>query len=261
VCLKFWNPAAPFGARPTIFGCHPTVFGCSIGPVSSPKLRIFIFTAHLFSHFISSSYYIYKQERTTMKLIHTSPPAVFTSLKARGNPRSRYCPTISGCISVGDFVCMDAALNVVVLIIDAYINFVSTQMLKHFRASVTFVQVTNIYESQQDARLSDDEDVIFDMNLYLKRYQLPSSLGRFNSRVPRESMLVQTKLVIEGCELREINVPVVVIHMDKHDKLMEGLINVYFLEILYEPANLWLLTKSRKFHIHSSSDLYHTYIP
>jgi hypothetical protein len=67
------------------------------------------------------------------------------------------------------------------------------------------------------------------VNLYLKRDQLPSSLGRFNSRVPRESMLVQKNLVIEGCEVRDITVTVMVIHMDKHDKLMEGLINVYVL--------------------------------
>jgi hypothetical protein len=123
--------------------------------------------------------------------------------------------------------------------------------------------VTNIYDSQQVARLSDDEDedVMFDMNLYLKRDQLPSSLGRFNSRVPRESMLVQTNLVIEGCEVRDITGTVMVIHMDKHDKLMEGLLNVYFLDSLYEPANLRLLAKSSKFHIRSSSDLYRTYIP
>jgi hypothetical protein len=50
------------------------------------------------------------------------------------------------------------------------------------------------------------------------------------------------------------------IHMDKHEKLMEGLLNVYFLESLYKPANLRLLTKSSKFHIRSSSDMYRTYI-
>jgi hypothetical protein len=81
-----------------------------------------------------------------MKLIHTFPPSVFTSLKARRNPRSRYYPTISGCISVGDSVCMDAALNVEVIIINADSNFVSTQMLNQFRASIAFVQVTKIYD-------------------------------------------------------------------------------------------------------------------
>jgi hypothetical protein len=165
------------------------------------------------------------------------------------NPQSRYFPTISGCISIGDFVCMGAAFNVEVLIIDADINFFSTQMLKQFRASVTFGHVTNIHDSQQVARLSDDEDedIMFDMNLYLKRDQLPSSLWRFNNRVPRESMLVQTNLVVEGCEMRDITGTLMVIHMDKHDKLMEGLLNVYFLDSLYEPANLRRLTKSSKF--------------
>jgi hypothetical protein len=160
-----------------------------------------------------------------MKLIHTSPPAVFTSLKTRMNPRRRYCPTISGCISAEDFVCMGAALNVEVLIIDVDRNFVSTQMLKQFRASVTFGQVTKIYDSQQVDRLPDDEDEdvmldMFDMN------QLPSSLGCFNIRVPRESMFVQTNLVIEGCEVRDITGTVMVSHMDKHDNLMEGLLNM-----------------------------------
>jgi hypothetical protein len=69
-----------------------------------------------------------------MKLIHTYHPAVCTSLKARRNPRSRYCPTISSFISVGDFVWMGAALNVEVLTIDADINFVSTQMMKQFHS-------------------------------------------------------------------------------------------------------------------------------
>jgi hypothetical protein len=138
----------------------------------------------------------------------------------------------------------------------------STQMLKQFRASITFGQVTKIYESQ-GARLSDDEDedIMQDMNLYLKREQLPSSLGHFNSSVSRESMLVQTNLVIDGCELRDTIGSVMVIHMDKHDKLMEGLLNVYFLDSLSGPANLRLLTKSSQFHIHSEADLYRNSIP
>jgi hypothetical protein len=157
---------------------------------------------------------------------------------------------------------MGAALNVEVLTIDADRNFISTQMLKQFRASVTFGQVTKTYDSRV-ARLSDDEeeDVMFDVNLYVKWDQLPSSLGHFNSRIPREIMLDQTNLVIEGYEPRDIIGSVMVIHMDKHDKLMEGLLNVYFLDSLYEPANLRLLMKSSKFHIHSSSDLYRTSIP
>jgi hypothetical protein len=57
---------------------------------------------------------------------------------------------------------------------------------------------------------------MFDMNLYLERDQLPSSLGRFNSRVPREITIVQTNLVIEGCKVRYIIDTVMIIHMDKH---------------------------------------------
>jgi hypothetical protein len=113
---------------------------------------------------------------------------------------------------------MGAALNVEVLIINVDSNFVITQMLKQFIASVRFGQVTKIYDSQQVARLSDDEDedIMFDMNLYLKWDQLTSSLGCFNSHVPCESMLVQTNLVIEGCEVRDITGTVMVIHMVNH---------------------------------------------
>jgi hypothetical protein len=102
---------------------------------------------------------------------------------------------------------------------------------------------------------------MFDMNLYLKRDELPSSLGRFNSRVPSEIMFVQKKLVIEGCEVRDIIGTVMVTHMDKHDKLMEEPLNMCFLDSLYGPAHLRLLTKSSQFHIRSSSDMYRTSIP
>jgi hypothetical protein len=131
------------------------------------------------------------------------------------------------------------------------------------RASVMFGQVTNIHNLRQVAILpnEEDEDIMFSMNLYLKRDQLPSSLGCFNSCVPREIMRVQTNLGIEGCEVRDIIGTVMVIHMDTHDKLMEGLLNVYFLDSLHEPANLRLLMKSSKFHIRSLSDLYSTSIP
>jgi hypothetical protein len=102
---------------------------------------------------------------------------------------------------------------------------------------------------------------MFNINLYLKRDHLPSYLGCFNRRVPREIMLVQKNLVIEGCEVGDIFGTVMVIHMDKHDKLMEGLLNVYFLDSLYELANFRLLPKSSKFHIRSSSDMHRTSIP
>jgi hypothetical protein len=83
----------------------------------------------------------------------------------------------------------------------------------------------------------------------IKQDQLPSSLGRFNISVPRESMIFQMNLVIEGCDMRCTIGSVMVIHMDTHNKLMERLLGVYFLDILYEPANLGLLTKSSQFSI------------
>jgi hypothetical protein len=87
--------------------------------------------------------------------------------------------------------------------IDADTIFVSTQMLKKFRVSMTFGQVMNLYEAKGQVMQSEDEDddIIFDINLYLKRDQLPSSLGCFNNSVPHRIMLVQMNLVIEGCEL------------------------------------------------------------
>jgi hypothetical protein len=158
---------------------------------------------------------------------------------------------------------MGAALNVEVHTIDSDTNFISTWMLKQFRASMTFGEMKRIYKSQV-AILSDDkdEDVLLDINLYLKRDQLPNSLGYFNISVPCESMLVQMNLDIEGCELRDTIGSVMVIHLDKHDKLMEGLLNVYFLDSLYKPANLGFLMKSSQFRIRSSYDnIYHTSIP
>jgi hypothetical protein len=51
---------------------------------------------------------------------------------------------------------------------------------------------------------------------------------------------------------------VMVVHMDMYDRLMEGLLNVYFLDSVFEPTNLSLFIKSSKFHFRSSSDLYKT---
>jgi hypothetical protein len=53
---------------------------------------------------------------------------------------------------------MGVALNVEVLNIDADTTLISTQMMKKFRVSMTFGQVTNIYEPQGLARMSNDED-------------------------------------------------------------------------------------------------------
>jgi hypothetical protein len=51
------------------------------------------------------------------------------------------------------------------------------------------------------------------------------------------------------------------VHMDIYDRLMEGLLNVYFLDSVFEPTNLSLFIKSSKFHFRSSSDLYRTSDP
>ena len=45
--------------------------------------------------------------------------------------------------------------------------------------------------------------MLFDIHLYLKRGGLSTCLGRFNSHVPVERMLVQTDLRIEGCMIGE----------------------------------------------------------
>jgi hypothetical protein len=49
--------------------------------------------------------------------------------------------------------------------------------------------------------------------------------------------------------------------MDMYGRLMEGLLNVYFLDSVFELANLALFIKSSKFHSRSSSDLFLTSDP
>jgi hypothetical protein len=95
------------------------------------------------------------------------------------------------------------------------------------------------------------------MHLYLKRDALPISLGRFNICAPPGKMLVQTNLGVESCSLSDVQGTSMLIHMDKHDMLMEGLMNVYFIDSIYEPRTLRLLIKSSDHHIRSSSDLFH----
>jgi hypothetical protein len=72
---------------------------------------------------------------------------------------------------------------------------------------------------------------------------------------------LQTDLVITDCYLEDITGCVMVIHMDQHDRLMEGLLHVYFVDSLYEPMSLRLVTKSFNFHVRSSSDLHRNSIP
>jgi hypothetical protein len=131
-------------------------------------------------------------------------------------------------------------------------NFHNKKMLKQFDVCKTFGQVMKLY----DAADPEDKDIFFDMNLNLKGDTLPISLGRFNSRIPQGRMLVQTDLLLQRCRLAEVIGTMFVVHMEKHDKLMDGLLNVYFIESLYEPMNLRLVIKSNLFHIRSSADLY-----
>jgi hypothetical protein len=69
-------------------------------------------------------------------------------------------------------------------------------------------------------------------------------------------MLVQTDELIKGCTIGDITGTAMVVHMDMYDRLMEGLLNVYFIDSTFEPANLSLFIKSSKFHYRSSSDLF-----
>jgi hypothetical protein len=134
---------------------------------------------------------------------------------------------------------------------------ITSKMLFRFRSNKTFGQVTKIYNKKKTGDdVKDEGDVIFDINLYLKRGGLPSCLGRLNIRVPVERMLVQMDLRIEGCMIGDIVGTVIVVHMDMYDRLMEGLLIFYFLDSVFEPANLPLFIKSSKFHCRSSSDLF-----
>jgi hypothetical protein len=83
---------------------------------------------------------------------------------------------------------------------------IMSKMLFQFRSKKTFGQVTNLYKKKKtaDADAEDEGDVLLDINLYLKREALPSSLGRFNSRVSVERMLVQTDLGFEGYRMDQI---------------------------------------------------------
>jgi hypothetical protein len=69
-------------------------------------------------------------------------------------------------------------------------------------------------------------------------------------------MMVQTDLGIEGCRMDEFAGTVMVVHMDRYDRLVEGLLNIYFLDSVYYPMNICLKIKSSEFHARSSSDLF-----
>jgi hypothetical protein len=140
---------------------------------------------------------------------------------------------------------------------------IMSKTLVEFRSKKTFGQVTKLYNKNKtgDVDIEDEGDVLLVINLYLKRGALPNSLGRFNSRIPVERMSVQTDLGIECFLMDKIVGTVMVVHMYLYDRLMEGLLNVYFLDSVFEPMNLSLLIKSSKFHFRSSSDLFRTSDP
>jgi hypothetical protein len=81
-----------------------------------------------------------------MKLTKTPPAEVFSNFKCTKNPRSCYCPSISGFISVGDFVYLSPTTNM------DHIGsndgpFANLQMMEQFRSTKTFGQVTNLYDA------------------------------------------------------------------------------------------------------------------
>jgi hypothetical protein len=145
-----------------------------------------------------------------MKLTQTS--SVSDSLKGRKNPRSYYCLAISGYLSVGDIVYMAPSSTINE---DDWIS-IHSKMLTQFWSNKTFGQVTNLYnKNTEDA---DEEDVLLDINLYLKQEALSSSLRRFSSRVPEQCMPIQTDLDIEGWRMDDIIGTVMVVHADNRSR-------------------------------------------
>jgi hypothetical protein len=157
-----------------------------------------------------------------MILSHTSAVAVYHSLKGSKNLRSRYCSTIIGHVIVGDFVCTaPSATAPSTTPNDEDCGSIMSKMLFRFRSNKTFGQVTKIYNNKKTGDDVEEEgDVLFDINLYLKRGGLPTCLGRFNIHVPVERMLVQMDLMIEGCMIGDIVGAAMVVYMDMYDRLM-----------------------------------------
>jgi hypothetical protein len=182
-----------------------------------------------------------------MKLTQTSSVAVYDSLRERKNPHSHYSLTISGYLIIGNFVYLAPSTGVT----DDDGTSIHSKMLMQFRSSKTFGQVTHLYNSKSQDPLADEDDVLLEINLYLKRDAPPSILGRFISRVPPERMLVQTDLAIEGCTMKEIVGTVLVDHMDRYDWLTEGLLNVFFLDSVYHPAACKLKCRVAASHPHT----------
>jgi hypothetical protein len=69
-------------------------------------------------------------------------------------------------------------------------------------------------------------------------------------------MLTQTDLGIEGCGTEEIFGTLMVVHIGRYDRPVDGLLYVQFLGRTYHPINLFLQMKSTQCHSRSSSDLF-----
>jgi hypothetical protein len=162
---------------------------------------------------------------------------------------------ISVFISVGEFFYLLPATNLEHLSSkdDAFANL---QMLNQFQSTTTFEQVTNMYNVKTCDQSSNEKDVFININLYLGRYSLQTSLGCFNSRVPQCRMLVLTDPAIEGCLMEETVDSLMVIHMNSYNRLMEGLLNVYFIDSFYHTMILCFMMKYSAFHVCSASDLF-----
>jgi hypothetical protein len=107
-------------------------------------------------------------------------------------------------------------------------------MMKQFCLTATVGKITAIFDSKNQLPEAE-EDVIFNMNLYLKMELLPSNIGHFNSHVSQEQMRVQMDLILERMSLKEVEGNVMLIHMDNHGHQMEGLLRVYFLTAFTSP--------------------------
>jgi hypothetical protein len=81
-----------------------------------------------------------------MSLTHTSSVGVYHSLKGSKNPCSRYCSTISGRVSVGEFVEMAPFATPT----DEDCGSIMSKMLVQFISKKTFGQVMKLYNKKKN---------------------------------------------------------------------------------------------------------------
>jgi hypothetical protein len=129
-------------------------------------------------------------------------------------------------------------------------------MLNQVHSTKTFGQAVSLQDAKPQDSPSIENDVFIDIDLCIKRDVLSTSLVRFKSLAPQGRMLVETGLTIEGCLMEETVGSVMVIHIDLYDRLMEGLLNVYFIDSVYQLMNLCLVMKSSEFHFQTSYDIF-----